>query len=129
MVIGRKLGYESKRRYICAILWKGIMIADDKNIHKGFGRSPFTKSSTNFLSRPTVDVRLEASLNSSHVHPSLIGADFFGMPVKAYETALIGMGMKGDLKADGGGGTCVCGEDLFNLARKVTATAGSDSVP
>jgi hypothetical protein len=72
------------------------MIAEDRNVHKGFGRSPFTKSSTNFLSKPAVEVRLAASLNSSHVHPSLIGADFFGIPVKASDTAFIGMGTKGD---------------------------------
>jgi hypothetical protein len=51
------------------------------------------------------------------------------MPVKAYENAFIGMGTKGDLKADGVSGTYVCGEDLVNLARKVAATAGFDSVP
>ena len=127
MVIGHRLG--SKSRSICAILWKGIMIAEDKNIHKGFGWSPLRKSSTNFLRRLAVEVWLAASLNSSHVHSSLIGADFFGMPAKAYETAFIGMGTKSDLKAYRGDGTCVCGDDLVSLVKKVATTAGSDSVP
>ena len=70
-------------------------------------------------------MRLAASLN----HPSLIGADFFGMPVKAFDTPLVGIGTKGVMKADGGGGTCVCGSDLVSLARKVAATVGSYSVP
>jgi hypothetical protein len=105
------------------------MIAEDKKVHRGFGRSPLTKSSTNFRRRSAVEVLLAASLNSSQVHPSLIGADFFGMLVKASDTALIGMGTKGVTKADGGGGTCVCGSDLVSLARKVAATVGSDTVP
>ena len=110
-------------------MWKGIMIAKDKNIHKGFGRSPLTKSSTNFLRRLVVEERLAASLNSFHVHPSLIGADFFSILVNAHDTAFIGMGTKGDLKAGGGACTCVCGDDLVSLAKKVAITTGSDSVP
>jgi hypothetical protein len=105
------------------------MIAENKNIHKGFGRNPLTKSPTQFLRRWVVEVRLAASLNSSHVHPSLIGVDFFGMPVNAANTTFIGMGTKGDLKADGGDGTSVCGDDLVSLAKKVEVAVGSDSVP
>ena len=105
------------------------MIADDNNFHSGLGRSPFTKSSTNFLKRPAVEVRLTASLIRSHVNPSLWSADFFYMPTKASVTALFGIGTKVDLQAGGGAGTCVCIVDLVSLARKVAVTTGSDSVP
>jgi hypothetical protein len=105
------------------------MIAKDNNIHKGFGRNPLTKSSTNFLRRLVVEVRFAASLKNYHVHPSLIGADFFGMPVNASDIDFIGMGTKDDLKADGGACTYVCGDDLVSLTKRIAATTGSDSVP
>ena len=102
---------EQETFHLCDLVEK-YMIAKDKNVHKGFGRSPLTKSSTNFLRRLAAEVRLSASLNNSHVHPSLIGANFFGMRMNAFDNAFIGMGTKGNLKADGGPGTCVCEDHL-----------------
>ncbi len=98
MVIGLSLGSVSRSRSIWANLWNGIIIADDKKFHKGFGSNPLTNSSTNILSRVVVEARLAMSLNnSSHVHPSRRGGgDFFGMPVNAFVTSLSGIGTKAD---------------------------------
>jgi hypothetical protein len=101
-------------------------MAEDKNFHNSLGRRPLAKSSTNFLRRLAVEERPAMSLNSSHVHPSRCGADFFGIHVNASVIALSGTGKKGDLHVDGGAGTCVCRVTLVSLERKLAATTGSD---
>ena len=70
------------------------MIAVDRNFHSGFGSLPLTNSSTKYLNSSAVFGRFTKSLKSSHVHPSMWGADFLGMHVKASVTALIGIGTK-----------------------------------
>jgi len=129
IVIGRSLESVSSKRSIWANLWNGIIIADERKVHRGFLRAPLTNSSTNFMRRLVVDGRPAMSRKSSHVHPSRWGADFFGILVNASITALKGIGTNVDLCADGGAGTCVCSVALVSLAMKVVATIGSDSVP
>jgi hypothetical protein len=49
------------------------------------------KYSANLLRRAAVEGRLAASRRSSHVHPSLWAADFFGIPEKASKIAFAGI--------------------------------------
>ena len=101
-----------------------MMTAEVRNFHKGLGRRPLTKSSTNLLRRVVVEGLFAASRSSSHFHPSRWGADFFGMPTNAVVTALMGIATKAV-----GRGTWVWGVVLVSLTIKVAATTGSDSVP
>ena len=102
MVMRRSRGSFKRPLSAWASLWKGIIIDLDRNFHSGLGSLPLAKSSTNVLSRSAVFGRLPMSLKSSHVLPSLFGADFLGMPVKAFVTALIGTEKNAVLNDDGG---------------------------
>jgi hypothetical protein len=69
-VMGRSFGSVRSMCSIWAHLCNGIIMAEEKNVHKGLRRRPFAKSSTNFMRRPVVEDRPVMPRNYSHVHPS-----------------------------------------------------------
>jgi hypothetical protein len=79
-----------------------MIFAAERNFHRGFGSSLLKKGSENFIIWEAVVGRFDASLRSSHVHPSLHGVDFWGLHVKASVMALIGISIFAILCSDGG---------------------------
>ena len=109
IVIGRSRGFACESRSICASLYNGIMIAEDKNFYRALESLTLTSNATNFRSRAAIEGRFIASRNNFHVHPSRWDADFFGMPVNVSVMALIGIGTNAVLTEEGGGGTWLWG--------------------